>query len=183
METLSFVLFILLLISLVRINRLKLYRKIITIVGVLFFGYWIFTKIYPNSVGGSIAIQLVNKHPQTLDFYSLEVLDKGYNIVHLEDIRSEHYRVCHLGMKDTDEFWLVAFSGKKMVYFTQHIVGNKNEDLYIEANNYLNQSAKLSNIAEKQIRLYKREGLRDAVWVTFCFLILFINIVSWVKKK
>ncbi|WKS95826.1 hypothetical protein [Riemerella columbina] len=196
MEQLAFIILILLLLGLPASilgrtyfkGRLLIYRNLVTIVALAFYGYWLVKQSLLQPTGEGLAIQIVNKHPQTLDFYSIEVGEDErqqavYHVEHWGNIRPEHYRVAYLPMKQSDEFWLVGFSGKTLAYYTQHMVLNKNEDRYIEANHYLNQSTKLSTIAKRQIDLHKQENNRHAVVVIFSFLIILINMILFFRHK
>lgn len=167
-------------------GRLLIYRNIVTIGGIIFYGYYFFHKSMNLPDGKGVAIQVVNRHAESLDFYSIEVYDDkntGYKVEHLGEIRPEHYRVAYLPLQGTSEFWLVAFSGKQLAYYTQHIVSNKNEDKYIEATHYLNQSTKLSTIAKKEVEHHKAENIHLAVWIVLSFLIILVNGISWKGGK
>ncbi|MBP3840402.1 MAG: hypothetical protein J6D35_05535, partial [Chryseobacterium sp.] len=99
-------------------------------------------------------------------------------------IRSNFYRIEYLDMSNSDEFWIAGFMGRKnMVYFSQHSVPNKNEDQIIEIQNYINQSQKLSEIAEKQIEVLKFENMKTAIWITLDILLLFLNVALLFKKS
>lgn len=53
----------------------------------------------------------------------------------------------------------------------------------IEVQNYINQSEKLSAIAKKEIEEDNYQNMLMGIWVTLCFLLLFLNFVLLVKKK
>ena len=97
----------------------------------------------------SLTVQLINTLPLPLDFYLIKLnSDKedgvSYETRHVGTIRTNFFRIEHLDMQHSDEFWSAGFMGKKnMVYFSQHSIPNKNEDQIIEVHNYINQSEKL----------------------------------------
>ena len=87
-------------------------------------------------------------------------------------------------MKNSDQFWVAGFMGRKnMVYFSQHAVPNKNEDQIIEIRNYINQSQKLSEIAQIQIENLKLENIKTAIWITMDLLLLFLNLILLMKRS
>ena len=87
-------------------------------------------------------------------------------------------------MEKSNEYWIVGYLGKKnLVYFTQHSVPNKNIDQIIEVQNYINQSVKLSDIAKKQVEAYNYENIKQGIWVTLDFLLLFLNLVLLIRRK
>ncbi|WP_018675852.1 hypothetical protein [Riemerella columbina] len=195
MESFVLILFILLLLSLPASvlgkgyfkGKLLIYRNIVTGLALVFFSYWLFKSSVVKPLADGLALQLVNKHSEPMDFYSIEVYgeknNNTYQVQHLGDIRPEHYRVEYLSLKETNEFWLIGYSKKKVAYFTQHVILNKNEDCYIEAANYLNQSTKLSLLANKEVQTYKKNNSRDAVWVVLSLLIVVINLILFFRKR
>ncbi|MGO4710664.1 hypothetical protein AB4Y90_16480, partial [Chryseobacterium sp. 2TAF14] len=103
---------------------------------------------------------------------------------HIGKIRPEYYRIEYLKMTKSDEYWIAGYLGKKnLVYFSQHSVPNKNMDQMIEVQNYINQSEKLSAIAKKEIEEDHYQNMLMGIWVTLCFLLLFLNFVLLVRKK
>lgn len=138
----------------------------------------------------TLAVQVINKLPRTLDFYLIKVnadssgyVDK-YETRHLGSIRSNFYRLEYEDMKHADELWLAGIMGKKeMVYFSQHYVPNKNEDQIIEVRNYINQSLKLSQMARAEIAALKSENIKTAIWITLDLLLLFLNVVLLFRKN
>ena len=87
-------------------------------------------------------------------------------------------------MSNSNEFWVAAYNVKnKLVYFSQHSVQNKEEDQKIEVRTFLNQSQKLSDIAEKVIEKNKLENVNQSIFVSLTLLVLFLNIVLLTRKK
>lgn len=166
----------------------KLFRIATVIFSISIFTYWFIQKSAVRVVNNSVGLQVINKLPQTLDFYVINVNKPNKNekleAKHIGKIRSEYYRVEYLKMDKSDEYWVIGYLGKKnLVYFSQHSVPNKNIDQIVEVNNYINQSGKLSNIAKKQIDAYNYENIKLGIWVTLDFLLVFLNLVLLVRIK
>lgn len=166
----------------------KLFRVVTLIFSVSIFTYWFIKKSAVGIVKDSVALQVINKLPQTLDFYVINNNDPKQNGVsetkHIGKVRPEYYRIEYLNMDKSDEYWVVGYLGKKnLVYFSQHSVPNKNIDQIIEVQNYINQSSKLSDKAKKQIEAYNHENLKLGIWLTLDFLLLFLNLVLLLKRK
>ena len=164
----------------------RLYRFLVVIFGIGFFTYWFFERSITRHLDNALSIQIINKLPQTLDFYIIRVdekPDKKYVTRHIEKIRPEHFRLETLRMNNSDEFWVAGYIGKNMLYFSQHAVPNKNIDQIIEVNNYLLQSAKLSTIAKDLVDKKRDENLSSSIWITLCFLLLFLNTCLMVQRK
>ncbi|MBK1897752.1 hypothetical protein [Chryseobacterium paridis] len=160
----------------------KLFRIATLIFSISVFTYWFIKKSAVGVVNNSVGLQVVNKLPQTLDFYVINVNNPDKNerheAKHIGKIRPEYYRIEYLKMDKSDEYWVIGYLGKKnLVYFSQHSVPNKNIDQIVEVNNYINQSAKLSEIAKKQIEAYNYDNVKLGIWVTLDFLLLFLNLV------
>ena len=161
----------------------KMFRIATIIATLSFFSYWFIEKSIEKSSKESLGLQVINKLPQALDFYiikkDLHPEDKSVKLTtdHLGKIRPEHFRTDYLKMKNSDEFWIVGFLGKKnLSYFSQHYVPNKNIDQIVEVQNYINQSAKLSEQAKKEIEAYNYNNIKLSIWTTLNFLLLFINL-------
>jgi len=166
----------------------KLFRIASVVFAVSVFTYWFIKKSVIGVVSNSLSLQVINKLPQPLDFYviNLNNLDKNtlLETKHIGKIRPEYYRIEYLKMTKSDEYWIAGYLGKKnLVYFSQHSVPNKNMDQMIEVQNYINQSEKLSAIAKKEIEEDNYQNMLMGIWVTLCFLLLFLNFVLLVKKK
>ncbi|MFL9835687.1 hypothetical protein [Chryseobacterium terrae] len=166
----------------------KLFRIASVVFAVSVFTYWFIKKSVIGVVNDSLSLQVINKLPQPLDFYVINVnnLDKKTPLEtkHIGKIRPEYYRVEYLKMTKSDEYWIAGYLGKKnLVYFSQHSVPNKNMDQMIEVQNYINQSEKLSAIAKKEIEEDSYQNMLMGIWVTLCFLLLFLNFVLLVRKK
>ena len=165
-----------------------MYRIFVVTLSVAFFMYYFVVKSLNHFKADSLTIQVVNKLPLPLDFYVVTVnADKNteakYKTHHLGTIRSNFYRIDYLDVKNSDEYWIAAFMGKKnMVYFSQHALPNKNEDQIIEINNYINQSAKLSEVGKTLISDLKLENMKTAIWITLDLLLLFLNFSLIFKK-
>jgi hypothetical protein len=191
-----FIIFFTLIISLFlsKINRgkgaewAKLFRIASIVFAVSFFTYYFIKKSSIGFVKDSLALQVINKLPQPLDFYVININDidknKAPEVKHIGKIRPEYYRTKYLQMDNSDEYWIIGYLGKKnLVYFSQNSVPNKNIDQIIEARNYINQSVKLSDIAKKQIEAYNYENTKLGIWVTLDFLLLFLNLSLLVRRK
>lgn len=165
----------------------RTFRIIITLFGILFFGYWFFQKSFKNFLEKSMSVQVINHLNQPLDFYAIKVINKDKNQFlskHLGIIRTNYYQIEYFDMSNSNEFWIIGYLPKnKMVYFTQHSVQNKVEDQKIEVKNYLNQSLKLSEKAQEVIENLKLENIGQSVWVTLSLLLLFLNIVLLTRKN
>lgn len=173
-------------------GRLSQLAKFFRIASVLFavsvFTYWFIQKSTVNIVEDSLSLQVINKLPQPLDFYVINIhnLDKNTALEtqHIGKIRPEYYRIEYLKMNKSDEYWIAGYLGKKnMVYFSQHSVPNKNMDQIVEVQNYIIQSEKLSAIAKKEIEEDSHQNMLMGIWVTLCFLLLFLNFVLLIRKK
>jgi len=166
----------------------KIFRIATVVFSISIFTYWFIKKSAVGIVKNSVALQVVNKLPQTLDFYVINNNDPDKNGIleakHIGKIRPEFYRIEHLKMDKSDEYWIVGYLGKKnLVYFSQHAVPNKNIDQIIEVQNYINQSVKLSETAKKQVEAYNYENIKLGIWVSLDFLLLFLNLVLLLRKK
>ena len=166
----------------------KAFRIFVVVAGIGIFTYYFVTKSLTKFRADALTIQMINKLPFPLDFYLIKINSEKdapvvYETGHVGNIRSNYYRIEYLDMSHSDEFWIAGFMGKKkMVYFSQHAVPNKNEDQIIEIQNYINQSQKLSEIAGKQIEILKLENMKTAIWITLDLLLLFLNIALLLKK-
>ncbi|WEK71752.1 MAG: hypothetical protein P0Y62_09320 [Candidatus Chryseobacterium colombiense] len=191
MGYLLFIILITLIISLflskVKLGWAKIFRAVILVFSISLFTYWFIKKSSIGIVQNAVALQLINKLPQPLDFYVLNVKNgksDGFEVMHLGKIRPEYYRVEYLKMKNSDEYWIIGYLGKKnAVYFSQHSVPNKNIDQMIEVQNYINQSVKLSGIAKKEIEIYNQENIKLGVLITLDLLLLFLNLSLFIRKK
>lgn len=170
--------------------KAKFFRILVILISLFYFGYW-FAAEHLNGISkNAMAVQVISKLPQSLDFYIVKIEKtnnqdaKNYDLKHLGNIRPEHYRLEYLDMKNSDEYWVIGYLGKKnFVYFTQHSVLNKNMDQIVEVNNYINQSQKLSKIADSIVTEQRSNDIQNSVWVTLGILFLFINIVLLFTKK
>ncbi|WP_082891160.1 hypothetical protein [Chryseobacterium glaciei] len=166
----------------------KIFRIATVVFSISIFTYWFVKKSAVGIVKDSLSLQVVNKLPQTLDFYVINNNDPDKNGIleakHIGKIRPEYYRIEHLKMDKSNEYWIVGYLGKKnLVYFSQHSVPNKNIDQIIEVQNYINQSVKLSDIAKKDVEAYNHENIKLGIWVSLDFLLLFLNLVLLLRKK
>ncbi|CAA7193996.1 hypothetical protein [Chryseobacterium potabilaquae] len=166
----------------------KLFRTAMLIFTISLFSYWFIKKSTVRIIKDSVALQIINKLPQTLDFYVISNKGQFPNGIletkHIGKIRPEYYRIEYLKMDSSDEYWIIGNLGKKnLVYFSQHSVPNKNIDQMIEVRNYINQSVKLSDIAKKQIESYSHENIKQGIWITLDFLLLFLNLVLLVRRR
>ena len=168
--------------------KARLVRVGIVLVASAFFAYWFVQESYDKLIPNSMAVQIINKLPQPVDFYAIKVdstkVDsEKFDLRHAGKIRSEHYRVEYLQMENSDEYWLAGYIGKKnLVYFSQHSVPNKNMDQIIEINNYINQSLKLSQKAMRLVDAKRVNEMSTSVWVILSLLLLFLNTALLFKK-
>ena len=166
----------------------KLFRIVTVVFSISVFTYWFIKKSAVAFVDNSVGLQVVNKLPQTLDFYLINVNKTDQSTVlepkHIGKIRPEYYRIEYLKMDKSDEYWIAGYLGKKnLVYFSQHSVPNKNIDQIVEVQNYINQSMKLSDAAKKQVDAYNYENTKLGIWITLDFLLLFLNLVLLLRKN
>lgn len=166
----------------------KLFRIVTVVFSISVFTYWFIKKSAVAFVDNSVGLQVVNKLPQTLDFYLINVNKTDQSTVlepkHIGKIRPEYYRIEYLKMDKSDEYWIAGYLGKKnLVYFSQHSVPNKNIDQIVEVQNYINQSMKLSDTAKKQVDAYNYENTKLGIWITLDFLLLFLNLVLLLRKN
>ncbi|WP_343679882.1 hypothetical protein [Chryseobacterium arthrosphaerae] len=166
----------------------KLFRIVTVVSSISVFTYWFIKKSAVAFVDNSVGLQVINKLPQTLDFYLINVNKADSNVIlqpkHIGKIRPEYYRIEYLKMDKSDEYWIAGYLGKKnLVYFSQHSVPNKNIDQIVEVQNYINQSMKLSDAAKKQVDAYNYENVKLGIWITLDFLLLFLNLVLLLKKN
>lgn len=166
----------------------KLFRVLSLIFAISLFTYWFIKKSTVRIVDNSVSLQLINKLPQALDFYLIKVNKddsvRSLQTSHIGKIRPEYYRVEYLAMKNSDEYWIAGYLGKKnLVYFSQHSVPNKNIDQMIEVQNYINQSEKLSAVAKKEIEEDNYQNMFSGIWVTLNLLLIFLNLVLILRKK
>lgn len=161
----------------------RLFRGFTVLLGTLFFSYWFIERSVTASFSeNSMALQVVNRLPQTLDFYTVNVHDGGketqYTASHLGKIRTDYYRIGYMQVADSGQYWIAGFLGKnKLVYFSQHRVLKKTEDQVVEVRNYINQSLKLSSTAEREVSRLKEHNISVSVWVTLSLLLLFLNMI------
>lgn len=166
----------------------KLFRIVTVVFSISVFTYWFIKKSAVAFVDNSVGLQVINKLPQTLDFYLINVNKTDQSTVlepkHIGKIRPEYYRIEYLKMDKSDEYWIAGYLGKKnLVYFSQHSVPNKNIDQIVEVQNYINQSMKLSDAAKKQVDAYNYENTKLGIWITLDFLLLFLNLVLLLRKN
>jgi hypothetical protein len=166
----------------------KLFRIVTVVFSISVFTYWFIKKSAVAFVDNSVGLQVINKLPQALDFYLINVNKTDQNTTlepkHIGKIRPEYYRIEYLKMDKSDEYWIVGYLGKKnLVYFSQHSVPNKNIDQIVEVQNYINQSMKLSESAKKQVDAYNYENTKLGIWITLDFLLLFLNLVLLLRKN
>jgi len=165
----------------------KLFRIVTVVFSISIFTYWFIKKSAVGIVEDSVTLQVINKLPQPLDFYVITLNDaevgKMTDTKHIGKVRPEYYRIEYLKMDKSDEYWIVGYLGKNLVYFSQHSLPNKNIDQIVETRNYINQSVKLSDLAKKQIETYNYENTKVGIWITLDFLLLFLNIMLLIRRK
>ena len=165
----------------------KLFRILVVAVTIAVFTYFFVNKSLNHFRKDSLTVKLINTLPFPLYFYIVQVNNSNASerleTLHLGNIRNNYYRIEYLDMKNSDEFWVVGYMGKKnLVYFSQHAVPNKNEDQILEIRNYIIQSQKLSERAQSMVEDLKLENVKAAIWFTLDLLLLFLNIALLLKK-
>ena len=182
-----------LLLSVIKSGRFKGWAKglriIIVVASVVVYTVLFVQKSVDEFLPISLTVQVVNKLPFPLDFYLIKINDEAdpdlrYETRHLGKIRNNHYRIDYLKMEASDEFWIAAYMGNKnLVYFSQHSVPNKNEDKIIEVQNYIVQSARLSELAKTRIEALKFGNIKTAIWMTLGLILLFLNLALLFRKN
>ena len=182
-----------LLLSVIKSGRFKGWAKglriIIVVASVVAYTVLFVQKSVDEFLPNSLTVQVVNKLPFPLDFYLIKINDEAdpdlrYETRHLGKIRNNHYRIDYLKMEASDEFWIAAYMGNKNhVYFSQHYVPNKNEDKIIEVQNYIVQSARLSELAKTRIEALKFGNIKTAIWMTLGLILLFLNLALLFRKN
>ena len=167
----------------------KAYRIVISAITAGVFVFLFFQKSTYQFRENSVTLQLINKLPFPLDFYLIKINntadeDAKYETKHIGKIRDNFYRIDYLMMQDSNEYWIAGYMGaKKLVYFSQHMVPNKNEDQIIEVQNYIIQSAKFADTAQFKIEELKLDNIKTAIWITLDLLLLFLNFALLVRKQ
>lgn len=174
--------------------RLIWARQIITLIGIFFYAFWLLKGFVTENIKEAYGVEIRNKLPQTIDFYIIKVDRKGQSpsllereIIHSGKIRPEHYRLERMQVKNTQEFWLIGFLGRgNMVYFSRHLMTNKNIDAIIEIDNYIEEEKTLSEVGKKEVEALIHRNNKNAVWIMLSLLFLFINAYDlpkkWVRK-
>ena len=167
----------------------KAVRMIVVGISMAVFTYYFVEKSVDRAVADSLTVQVVNKLPFPLDFYLIKINDGSdpelkYETRHLGKIRTDFYRIDYLQMKNSDQFWIVGYMGKKnLVYFSQHSVPNKNEDQIIEVQNYMVQSSQLAEAAKTRIETLQFDNVKTAIWMGLGLLLLFLNLALLFRKS
>lgn len=189
MHTISFILLLLLImataLSVFKKGRAafgaRAFRISAVVFGLAFFAWWFVERSVTKFYKDALAVQIINKLPQAVDFYVIQVNSAGaperFATSHIGKIRPEHYRLDYLQMHHSKEIWVSGYIGKRQVYFSQHAVPSKNYDQIIEVNNYINQSVRLSSTADTEIHSLLSGQLIDGIWITLGMLLLFLNII------
>lgn len=167
----------------------KIFRIVTVITGISVFAFWFVEKSLTKTAKNAVGLQVINKLPQPLDFYIIikeenpETKATTLDTKHLGKIRPEYFRTDFLKMKNSNEFWVAGFLGKKnMVYFSQHSVPNKNMDQIIEVQNYINQSMSLSDKAKKEIEVFNYNNIKESIWIILDFILLFLNLALLLRR-
>lgn len=167
----------------------KIFRILAVAFGIGVFTFWFVEKSLTRIAKNSLALQVINKLPQPLDFYIIvkeenpETKAVVLDTKHLGKIRPEYFRTDFLKMKNSNEFWVAGFLGKKnMVYFSQHSVPNKNVDQLIEVQNYINQSISLSDKAKKEIEVFNYNNIKESIWMILDFILIFLNLALLLRR-
>ncbi|MBW8362789.1 MAG: hypothetical protein K0M56_11470 [Kaistella sp.] len=166
----------------------RLLRFFIVVVSVAVFTFWFIRSSMTQFQENAMVIQVINKLPQPIDFYIIKKNSTGedlqFTLKHTGKIRPEHYRIDYLNMKNSGEYWIAGYLGKKnLVYFSRHPVPNKNMDQIVEVENYVNQNLNLSRIAVDEISAYRDEITHTSIWICLDLLLLFLNIVLLIRKR
>ncbi len=169
------------------ILRAKVLRFIITVAAIVYFVVLFINKSSNVLHTDAMVMQIINKLPQTIDFYVVKINktgDKKYELFHSGKIRPEYYRLEYFKMENSGEYWIAGYLGKKnMVYFSQHSVPSANIDQIVEVQNYIIQSQKLASESQKIIDGERMQAIGSAIWITLDFLLIFLNIVLLIKRK
>ena len=166
----------------------RAYRLVMVGLSLVAFTYYFIHKSVDHFVQDSMTLQVVNKLPFPVDFYIIKINDDSdpnlrFETRHMGIIRNSHYRIDYVKMNASDQYWIAAYMGKKkLVYFSQHSVPNKNEDQIVEVQNYIVQSSKLAEIAKIHIEELKFENIKTAIWMTLSLLLLFLNLALLFRK-
>lgn len=164
----------------------KGFRWLTVLFGIGVFGYWFFESSVTRYLKNSLPAQIINKLPQSLDFYLITIAQEpGESDItkHIGKIRPEYYRIEYMKMHHSEEFWVVGYLGKNLVYFSQHSVPSKNIDQIVEINNYIIQSEKLAAIAKAKVAQTHQSEISFGIWITLDLLLLFLNFVLLFRKK
>lgn len=165
----------------------RIVRILITFFGFLFFAYWFTQKSLNHFLEKSMTVQVINRLNQPIDFYVIKVINKEndkFLSKRLGKIRTNYYQIEYFDMSNANEFWIAGYNGKDdLVYFSQHSVQKKEEDQKIEVRSYINQSIKLSEIAEKNVEKNKLGNVNQSILVSLSLLLLFLNFVLLTRKK
>ncbi len=197
MENFVFIIFLLLCLGLMvsafrrrsKFFRPRVFRFIIVVIAVAFYTLWFVKASSDRYIENSLTLQLINKLPQPVDFFVITVEkikqeEDQFVLKHAGKIRPDHYRMEYLQMKNSSEYWIAGYIGRKnLVYFSQHAVPNKNMDQIVEIQNYINQSVRLSREATKLVEQELDGNLRISVWISLGLLLLFLNIVQMIRRK
>ncbi len=197
MENFTFIIFLLLCLALLLVVIRKggfalsarIARMVIVLGAIAYYTVWFVKRSKYPFVMDAMAVQIINKLPQALDFYVVRVNNaespgEPYDLKHAGRVRPEHYQLEYLKMDHSDEFWIAGYLGKKnMVYFSQHSVPNRDSDQVVEVHNYINQSQKLSKTAGLLIDAQKMNNNRSSVYVTLSLLLIFLNGVLLLRRN
>lgn len=165
----------------------KILRVAVIVSGLGFFAWWFVESSVTKFYKDALALQVINKLPQTLDFYIVEVgtpdTPKKFETMHIGKIRPEYYRLEYLRQTTAQEIWVAGYVGKRQVYFSQHKILGKNYDQIIEVRDYINQSVRLSGIADAEISKFLSSQSSVSIWVTLDFLLILLNILILLRKR
>ena len=192
----SFVLFLLIIALLLTViptgaskKRARVVRILIVLLALSYYGYFFTERSLPPFKKEALSMQLINKLPQTVDFYIILVSEKSdpserFEVIHPGKVRPEHFRLEYLQREGWEQYWIVGYLGKRnLVYFSQHAVVNKNIDQILEISTFMNQSLRLSERSTQLIEERRSEYRRQSVTITLGLLLLFLNTIHLLRRR
>lgn len=158
------------------------FRSAVIISCLSFFSWQFLRSSVDRNPAEALAVQLINKLPQTLDFYLILQHGKTEMLEHPGKIRPEHFRLEKLDAAMVKNFSIAATLGQNLVYYSHHPIANKNMDVMLEIDNYTIENQKAADVALEGIKKFQEEQIRHGIWASLDFLLLFLNIVLLVRR-
>lgn len=170
-------------------KRARVVRILIVLLALSYYGYFFTERSLPPFKKEALSMQLINKLPQSVDFYIILVSEKSdpserFEVIHPGKVRPEHYRLEYLQREGWEQYWIVGYLGKRnLVYFSQHAVVNKNMDQILEISTFMNQSIRLSERASELIKSSQSAYRNISVTITLGLLLLFLNLLLLLRRR